>query len=444
MADARDGTGQDQPNILVIMTDQQSGESLGCLRRDGHLHTPHMDALVADGTRFTRAYAVNPLCLPMRTCMMTGRYPHEIGVLTNGDRLHTPEAHTFLGKVFRDAGYTTAYFGKWHVPLSGSRNDLHGFDTFEPDAPQLDPSHIADFLTADPACPFLAVASFLTPHEICEWARKERIPGAPLDDVPPIEARPPLRANAAPPEDETDTMRHMRKSYQAARMFPVGAYTEADWRRLRWGYDRLVERADGFVGAVMDALHASGHARDTIVVFLSDHGDCQGAHGWNQKTVFYEESACVPFVICHAGRTSGTTSNTLLNAGVDLMPTLCGLAGIDPPAGLPGRSVHEAVYGGTPAEARDVVVAQHRMVQGEPVDGLHWQPDGRMVRSARYKYCVYSEGEHRESLVDLEADPGELHNRARDPAFADILAQHRNHLATFATERNDTTGHDLL
>ncbi|UCE46730.1 MAG: sulfatase-like hydrolase/transferase, partial [Phycisphaerales bacterium] len=291
---------------------------------------------------------------------------------------------------------------------------------------------------------FLAVASFLGPHEICEWSRRQKIPGAQLPDPPPLQERPPLRTNAEPPKNETDIMTHMRKSYQAHRLFPVGDYTEADWRRLIWGYYRLIERVDGYVGAVMTALRESGQEGNTLVVFLSDHGDCHGAHRWNQKTVFYDESARVPFIISLKGKTPKGTCRLLVNTGVDVIPTLCDFAGIRVPAGLLGKSLKAPALGGAPAWKRNYVVSQNHMVQCDPVDGKHLQPHGRMVRSDRYKYCLYSEGQRRESLVDMEKDPGEMVNQAGNPDFKAVLIRHRAYLKEHGERHNDRMALEML
>ncbi len=230
-----------KPNILIIMTDQQFGDGMSCVLGREYLHTPNMDALAENGVRFTRAYAPNPLCMPMRTSMMTGVYPHQTGVQTNGRKRLEPTGLE-LGEIFKSAGYKTAYFGKWHVALEGRG----GFDTFVGRDAIMNPEYAADFLKQKHDRPFLAVASFLSPHEICQWARKESIPGKELGPVPPLDERPPLRENSEPPKNETDIMTHMRKSYQAHRLFPVGNYTEDDWRRHIWGYYRLIERVDGW------------------------------------------------------------------------------------------------------------------------------------------------------------------------------------------------------
>lgn len=441
---AEDADASRKPNILIIMTDQQFADAMSCVMGKKYLHTPHMDSLAESGMRFTRAYTPNPLCMPMRTSMFTGRYPHQTGVQTNSDPKVDPAEFDFMGKLFKDAGYETAYFGKWHIAFDAKRKDVHGFETFGAGGAQLNPAPAAEFIRKPHNRPFLAVASFLGPHEICQWARKEDVPGAPLSDPPPLQQRPPLPANFEPPKNETDIINHMRKSYQAHRLFPVGNYTEADWRRLIWGYYRLIERVDGYIGAVLTALRESGQEENTVVVFLSDHGDCHGAHHWNQKTVFYDESARVPFIISWKGKTPKGTSDILLTTGIDIIPTLCGFAGIHVPADLPGKSLKAPALGGSPAWKRDYVVCQNHMVQCEPVDGKDLKPHGRMVRSDRYKYCLYSEGKHRESLVDMVKDPGEMVNQADNPDFKAVLDQHRAYLKEHAERYNDRLALEML
>jgi len=429
------GRSSSRPNVLLIITDQQFADAMSCVVGTQYLHTPHMDALAANGMRFTRAYAPNPLCMPMRASMMTGEYPHQTGITNNAGRVD-PSKHVFMGRLFKDAGYDTGYFGKWHAALDEKRKDIHGFDTADFKARQ-DAGPISAYLKKRHDRPFFAVASFLGPHEICQWARKEAVPGGPIGDPPPLAQRPPLRPNFMPPDNETDIMTHMRKSYQAHRLFPVGDYTDDDWRRLIWGYYRLIERVDGLIGTVLQALRASGQQDNTLVVLLSDHGDCHGAHHWNQKTVFYDESARVPLIISWTGRTPPGTSDILVNTGIDLIPTLCDFAGIRVPKPLPGQSLKQPALGRTPTWTRPYVVCQNHMVQCEPVDGKKFTPHGRMLRSERYKYCVYSEGQRRESLVDMEKDPGEMKNLAQDAAHQSVLARHRQYLRQWCQENGD-------
>jgi choline-sulfatase len=427
------------------MTDQQFGDLMSCVIGDRYLRTPHMDSLAENGMRFSRAYSPNPLCMPMRTSMMTGRYPHQTGIQNN--RKDPPRKFPMMGSLFKAAGYETAYFGKWHIQINDK--NIHGFDTFVRGQAKLDPKPAANFLKQKHSKPFFAVASFLSPHEICEWARKEKLPGGDIDEPPPIEERPPMRANSEPPENETDIITHMRKAYQSYRRngrlkCPVGNYTDEDWRRHIWGYYRLIERADRFIGVVLEALHESGHEDDTFVVFVSDHGECHGTHRWNQKTVFYDESARVPLIISRQGVTPKGTSDLLVNVGIDIMPTLLDFADIKPPHDLPGLSLKNPALGKKSQWQRKYVLSQNHMDQGSTVDGKHLAPHGRMVRSDHYKYCLYSEGEARESLVDMQNDPGEMMNQAENPQFKDILTQHRAYLRDFAEKNKDVKALEML
>ncbi len=432
-----------RPNILFIITDQQFGDGMSCVLGRKYLHTPHMDSLAETGMRFTRAYSPNPLCVPMRTSTFTGTFPHQTKVQSNSKKINI-ENQTFLGKVFKDAGYETAYFGKWHMPLKENRTDIHGFDIFEGKSASRDPGPVANYLKQKHSKPFLAVASFLGPHEICQWARKEDVPGDPLPEVPPINQRPLMRKNSGIPDNETDSMALMRKSYHNSSTFPVGDYTKDDWRRHIWGYYRLIERVDNYIGTVLKALRDSAQEKNTIVMFVSDHGDCHGAHRWNQKTVFYDESVRIPCIISWKGTTLKDTSDLLVNIGIDILPTLCDFASIKIPAGLPGKSVRNPALGKKPGWKRDYIVSQNYLKQGGAVDGLKPKMHGRMVRSDRYKYCLYSHGKHRESLIDMKNDPGEMKNLAKNKTYAKALDRHRAMLKEHGVQYKDQLALDML
>ena len=115
------------------------------------------------------------------------------------------------------------------------------------------------------------------------------------------------------------------------------------------------------------------------------------------------------------------------------MPTLCDFAEIAAPPHLPGLSVRNPA-----SDPREYVVASDKMLEGAPLNGRKTNPTGRMLRSQRYKYCVYSEGQRRESLVDLEKDPGEMVNLAIDASYQEILRQHRSMLAEWCKQTHDS------
>jgi len=199
----------------------------------------------------------------------------------------------------------------------------------------------------------------------------------------------------------------------------------------------MIEKVDALIGKVLHSVHDAGLDERTVVVFTADHGDCQGAHGWNQKTVFYEEASRVPFIISSKGRTKRGVSNRLVHTGADLIPTLCSYADIPVPKGLPGLALQDTANGKSDRDPREYVVVTNHMVQGAEIDGRLPTPDGRMVRSQHYKYSVYSEGRHRESLVDLQEDPGEMTNVAGESRHKKTLEQHRTMLAEFCRQTGD-------
>jgi hypothetical protein len=234
-----------RPNLLVVITDQQFSEAMSCVLGKKYINTPNMDSLAASGTMFTRAYCANPLCVPSRASMFSGHYPATTRVQTN-ENLDPLDTSRFpnMGTIFRKGGYRTAYFGKWHMPYPVKETAAHGFETVPP---LKGDDTIADAAAAwlrgrkREAEPFLAICSLLNPHNICQWARSEKLPDGPIGDPPPVSQCPPWRPNHEPPKDEPDIMTLMRKSYQANRMFPVGGFDERKWREYIWAYYRMIE-----------------------------------------------------------------------------------------------------------------------------------------------------------------------------------------------------------
>jgi choline-sulfatase len=294
--------GQRRPNVLVVITDQQFAEAMSCRMGKQYLHTPIMDGLAAKGMVFTRAYSSSPLCMPYRNSMFTGRYPHETGVTTNSGPDGGLDIREFvcMGTYFKNAGYETAYSGKWHLCYDRKDSGAHGFEIMKSDIEDNTDSATSDgaiqFLARPHGKPFLLVVSFLNPHNICQWSRRlagreQTLNCGEIGNPPSLDQLPPLPANFAPPRNEPDGMTLIRRAYQVEDgLFPVGKFTPEDWRKLRWGYYRMIEKVDAEIGKVLDALRKAGQEGNTLIVFTSDHGECAGAHGFNQKTVLYEES----------------------------------------------------------------------------------------------------------------------------------------------------------
>lgn len=452
----------ERPNILFIITDQQSADVMSCRMGNQYINTPAMDSLARTGTVFTRAYSPNPLCMPYRNSVLTGRYPHQTGVTKNarpeGGRL--AGEFVCMGTYLRDVGYRTAYSGKWHVCFNQKDPDAHGFEILDsktkltpPEADNYDArvSHAAvKFLERKHDGPFLLVVSLMNPHNICEWARRasgrvQRLSCGEIGTPPDSDELPPAPANLEAPKNEPDGMTLIRRAYQVEDgLFPVAKFTTEDWRKQRWGYYRMVEKVDGEIAKVLDALHEAGVEDNTLVIFTSDHGDCVGAHRFNQKTVFYEESVRIPLIVSWRGKTAPATSDKLINTGIDILPTMFACAGIEQPKKLPGRSILPLALGQPVEQWREYLVSQNNMSQTGVVDGIKPTMEGRMVRTDRYKYCLYSHGTRRESLIDMKNDAGETNDLAADSKYHDVILKHRELLARFGKQHNDALVAELL
>ena len=426
----------DRPNILYIMTDQQSAFAMSCMGNQD-LSTPAADQLAQTGVLFENTYCTQPLCTPARGSMFTGLMPHQCGTTENGLPIKPELRAQELGRVMSDAGYECAYGGKWHVPEGSmpSEND-HGFRTICGFSDAKLPDACAEFLGEKRDQPFFLVASFDNPHNICEWGRSQCLPWGSIGEPPPPEECPNLPANFEIPPFEPEILRIEQRCHWA--IYPTVDYTEDDWRRHRWAYYRLTEKVDREIARVLDALKKAGLEQDTVVIFSSDHGDGHGAHRWNQKSILYEEVVRVPLIVSWTGVTSGRQVDRehLVSNGLDLFPTICDYAGVDVPESLPGLSLRPLAEGQSAEAWREAVFAETYFDGGRGYNTL-----GRMVRTARYKYMCYDKGHHREQLIDLQRDPGEMVNLAVESRHRGALAEHRLLLADYIAETRDCFHH---
>ncbi len=182
---------------------------------------------------------------------------------------------------------------------------------------------------------------------------------------------------------------------------------------------------DAHIGLLLDALAESSYADNTLIIFTSDHGDHDSSHRLEHKSILYEEAARVPFVISMKGVIpKGRIDDThLISNGLDLLPTLCDYAGASVPKGLPGRSVRQIAEKGKASDWRKSLVVESQ--------------NGRMIRTDRFKYCVYDCGKNREMLIDLVNDPGEMKNLADNSDYSSQLIRHRRLLSEWMTETRD-------
>jgi len=430
------------PNIVFIITDQQHADMMSCAGNE-YLTTPAMDRLAREGVRFADAYVTNPVCVPSRISMATGVMAGRLGVLNNGMPAKVPSevSENSLGQLLKNAGYDTFYGGKTHMcpELNPPRA---GYDEYFKDQRDALPGACIAFMEKKRDNPFFAVASFINPHDICfaYSAYKGKSPKGKSSvehlfqqaaAMPPDEL-PPLPDNFRIPELEPEAIELYSK---ANAVTPAGTmrkeYDERQWRIYRWIYCRLTEQVDRHVGRILDALEKNQLDQQTLVVFTSDHGDMDACHRLASKGRFYEQSVRVPLLMRYKGHIlpGKADDEHLVSSGLDILPTICDYAGVAVPKTLLGRSLRPIAEGKPLDQWRSYVVTENHT--------------GRMVRSKRFKYCVYHEGENRESLVDLANDRGEMMNLISIPQYKDVLITHRQYLRNWIEVSGDRQAESL-
>lgn len=444
-----------RPNILIVVCDQLSIDALSAYRRHFEhpayachwLETPHLDDLVQNGVSFLESHAANPVCSPSRSCLFTGRMSVETGLIQNNIGIDRDVPN--LGQWFESHGdYRRVYCGKWHaggqwnVPTVDGPRRIPGFETL-PNGPggwgqEMDPGisgGVAGFVhNYRDERPFLAVASFMDPHDICFWTPGQLGRGRIREtDFFGLGDQLPL----PPPNQDYDFPEIWPGS------IPAKTFGEMAWRNYLYDYCRMVERLDHHVGRLVQAVRARDD--DTLLVFTSDHGDGLGRHRRVQKWHPYEHSVKVPLVVYgpKLGVRQGVIDETHLVSGVDLAATVCDYAGLPSPPHARGASLRPLLEG-RETSWRDNVYFELRLA-------------GRGIRTARYKYItsyqlsppkqrptaeavfltkagkpaefVQGEGSRFQRhpvrmLFDLEADPWETRNLAAEPQLAGVLEEH--------------------
>ena len=406
----------DRPNIIYIMTDQQTATAMSCMGNKD-LHTPNMDRLAEAGVMFRNAYCSTPLSGPSRASMFTGCFSHEIGMPSNGDPMPENLKRQSLGVLMNNAGYDCVYAGKWHVHTSSIPDNEFGFKNIHDHNDFGLAESCVEYLDSKHKSPFFLVASFDNPHNICEFARQQNLPYAETPQAD-ISECPGLPLNYERNPYDADVIKHEKSINYSA--YPTSNYTPDDWRRYRYAYFRLVEHVDAEIGKLVDAIDRNGLWENTVIIFTSDHGDGVGAHQWNQKSVLYEEVINIPMIVVLPGKkNAGKELPQLVNNGVDFFASVCEWAGVDMPEGLPGCSYKKLVEGcDVNAEHQDFVVTETLFDKGGGTRG--WA-----LRTKDFKYVMYDKGLYREQLFDMNADRGEMRNLAVEKKYESELKRHR-------------------
>ncbi len=458
-----------QPNIILIITDQQRYDTINALGFP-YMDTPHLDRLTREGVSFDNCHVTAPSCAPARASLFTGYYPHVTGILRNGDRwrrswvgdlagagyhcvnigkMHSSPFETPLGfheryvvenkDRYREGRY---YFDEWDKALQARglvkqqralyrrRADYaERLGAFSWDLPP--ETHSDNFvgglaqwwLRAYPKTqPLFLQIGFPGPHPpydptpeaaadyIDRALPLPQVTQAELDGQPPPYQR--LRQHNT--EIDHDSIVHLKNP------------SRLQLQRLRAYYAANVSMIDQQVGGILAALKERGYLQNSIVIFTSDHGDCLGDHGHIQKWTMYDIITRVPAIFWAPGRFAGGRRLDAQCQWMDIGPTVLELAGLQPPAAMQARSLLPALRGEA-WSGREYVFAEH------PADGVYEGPYMTMVRSARYKLVHFLDQDYGQ-LFDLETDPGELENRWADAALASIKREMLDALLSWRIE----------
>jgi arylsulfatase A-like enzyme len=451
------------PNVLLLVTDNQSADSLGCYGNREH-ETPRLDRLAREGVLFLRAFCTSGLCSPTRASILTALLPSQHGVhlaIPDDDVLPKPSDYDVtrefrtLPYTLRQHGYATAMVGKWH--LGNFRQPGHGFEhwvaltkghttdfydneVFEAGAVRrVEGRHIVDhfsdraieYLTErDRDRPFFLQVNYdgpyvLPPTVVGPDHRNpfyDRFSGRSFRPFPPIDERF-IRSLALPFDFDLD---------------PTEEYTLASafnnvWWAVRMHNDQATRAniaaqnalVDHSIGRVVDALEAEGLAEDTLVIVTTDQGNPYGQRGlwghppWTKPPFVHDVTFRVPMIVRRPGSVPASRTCDHVVSHYDLFPSILEHAGIDSVAiaGSPGRSFAPLLEGRPLADWRD--------------EAFFEAETARAVRTPEHLYVSHLEGTGASELYDLVVDPEQWRNVANDPQRGAVVAELDARLADF-------------
>lgn len=444
-----------RPNVLLVMTDTHRSDAIGAYGNP-LIRTSNFDKLAAGGVRFTNCWSQHPVCMPARATIFTGRYPGAHRVRSNGVRL--PAAELTLAEQMRRNGYTTFGAGKFHftphyagsVPTMATHpGTWYGFEEFHTgedgrlgeqaewikrEHPQWAgkpddvvprelhntgwvANHTRDFLqrAARTGKPFFAFASFVDPHQPynppAPYSTMYKETGIP---------RPLLRAGE-----------HNTRPRHIADFVRQYAQLNASVLRQRTQSYGEVTFIDDALGGIVETLDQTGLRDNTLIVFLSDHGDMLGDHSLFFKGPYhFRQCASVPLIVSWPSRVQKEKVVDGFVQQVDIMPTILALAGLEIPEGVQGRSQSPVLTTATSDTGyRDILIEYG-------VSGAHApaandldinSPDLWTLRTAEWRMSYYPRLQTGE-LYNLAEDPEEFVNLWDNPKFAAQRSQLKERL----------------
>jgi arylsulfatase A-like enzyme len=446
-----------RPNILFLMADQFRADCLGAAGNHV-IHTPNLDHIASEGVRFSNAYSSMPTCTPARSGLLSGLAPWNHGMLRMAGGM-AQRYPTEMPRALRDAGYYTTVIGKLHYH---AQRNLHGYhqalldESGRVESPDFRSDYRSWFWSQAPNLDPDATGLGWNDYDARPYALPERLhPTAWIGETAArwIEGydRPEpffLKVSFERPHSPYDPPERIWRRYQDAALPPAnmapwaakyakpsgnerdawhGNFGAAQVRRSRQGYYGSVEFVDEQIGRVLEALQRRGWMNETLIVFLSDHGDMLGDHHLWRKSYAYDASVRIPFLMRLPEGPRGVLNAAMVELR-DVLPTFLEAAGTNSPRPLDGRSLLPLVAGRA-ADWRSYLDLEHGICYS--LDN-HWNA----LADARHKYILHAR-DASEQLFDLAADPNELHDLSGEPTAEPILRQWRTRMIDHLVPRGD-------
>ncbi|MEP3481789.1 MAG: sulfatase [Fuerstiella sp.] len=422
----------DPPNVLLISIDDLN-DWVGCLQGHPQAMTPNIDRLAKMGTLFTNAHCQSPVCNPSRASMMTGRYPHTSGIyFLSPDLKQAPVLQDLktMPEVFADNGYRTLATGKLfhskdkrffqqYQPSGGfgprpktKLSQPHGHPLWDWGAYPEDETSMPDFKAAQWAAgqlkqksdkPFFMGVGFYRPH-VPMYAPQKWFDLHPRKSIQLPLVNDADRSDLSPYAITLTNTNHVAPKHEWI--------TEAgQWQHAVQSYLASVSFADHCLGLVLDALEASPHADNTIVVLFSDHGFHLGEKQRWAKRSLWENGTRVPLIICAPGVAKNQRTQQPSEL-LDIFPTLLELASLPKDDTQEGQSL-------VPLLKNPERNWNHPAITS-------FGKGNFSIRSEHHRFIQYLDGST--ELYDLRSDPHEWTNLATDQQFADVVTQHQKHI----------------
>jgi N-acetylglucosamine-6-sulfatase len=432
-------------NIILILTDDHRYDAFGYM---GHpfLETPRLDALIRDGVHFSNAFVTTSLCSPSRASILTGLYMHNHKVVDNYQLI--PEEDLLFPELLQEAGYKTAFVGKWHM---GGISDAprRGFDhwvSFSGQGYYYPPENREWSLNidghAEPQKGYLT--DELTDYAL-EWLnlQKEQDNAEPFflflshkaahGFYEPAERHKGRYSNAVFPEP--DTMADTPENYNGKPMWvknqrnswhgvDFAYHSKTPIEKYYQLYSETILAVDESVGRIRDWLADQQLEKETLIIYMDDNGFLWGEHGLIDKRNAYEPSMRIPLIaFCPDLLPSGTTVNGMV-ANIDIAPTILAAAGLRPLKDQDGRSFLDLAAGRTDGSGwRNYLLYEYYWEWAYPQT-----PSTFALRGTRYKLIQYHGIWDTDELYDIQADPGEKTNLILVPEYGDLVLDMKQQL----------------